>query len=174
MPHGTGRGTAHGDLTRVILAVGHETVEIGDAVLFGPFGVDGDGGGVGVDAADRDIVLIGIVGHILRQVGRDLPGDHADGVAVGIGIGDGLMADNAAGAGQVVDGDGLAKLLLKSGAEGAQAVIRAAAGAPGVDGVDALAGIVRGEGGRSHDGHGQHHDESQCQNLLTGFHLGPP
>ena len=174
MPHGAGGRTAHGDLTGVILAVGDKAVQIGDIVVRRPLGVDRDGGCVGVDAADGDVVFIGVLGHILGHIGRELPGDHADGVAVGIRIRDGFVADNAAGTGQVVNGDGLAELLLKGCAEGTQAVVRAAAGAPGVDRVDALGGIVRRKCGRSHHGHGQHQNQCDSNDFLAGFHVCPP
>ena len=158
----------------MILAVGNKAVKIGDVIVSRPLGIDGDGGSVGVDAADGDIVLIGVLGHILGQIGRDLPGDHAHGVAVGIGIGDGLVADDAAGAGQVIHGSGLSQLLVQSSAERAQAAVGAAAGAPGADHVDALGGIVRRKRGGSHHGHGQHQNQCDCNEFLAGFHFYPP
>ena len=150
------------------LAVVDEGLQIGDAVVGRPLGVDGDGGSVGVDAAEGNVILIGVFGHLQGAVGSQLPGDHADGVAVGLSVGNGLVADHAAGAGLVVDGDGLAKLLLKRGAESAQAVVGAAAGAPGVDGEDALGGVVRSVGGGSH--HGQRQHENQCHGKKL-FHV---
>ena len=169
MPDGAGGGAAHGDLTGVSLAVVDEGLQIGDAVVGRPLGVDGDGSGVGVDAAEGNVVLIGVLGHVQGAVGSQLPGDHADGVAVGLRVGNGLVADDAAGAGLVVNGNGLAKLLLERGAEGAQAVVRAAAGSPGVDGGDALAGIIRGKSGGSEDGQGHHQNQGHGKKLLHGF-----
>ena len=164
VPDRAGGRTAHGDLTRVILAVGDEAGHVGDVVVLRPLGVDRDGGGVGVHAAQGDVVLIGVLGHVLRQIGGELPCDHAEGVAVRIGIGNGLMADDAAGAGEVVNREGDAQLLLEGSAEGAQAVVRAAAGAPGADHGDALVGIV----GKSGGGEADYHDDCQkdCEQFL--------
>ena len=142
-------------------AVGHEAGQVLDAVVGGPLGVHGDAGGVGVHAAQRIVVLIGVIGHVQRLVGGQLEGDHAEGVAVGVGISDGLVAGDAGGAGAVVNGDGLAQLLLQRGGERAQAAVGAAARGPGVDGGQALGGEVLGKGRGHAADHDDRNDESK-------------
>ena len=170
VPDRTGRGTAHHDLARMSLGVLDESSQIGDVVGSSPLGVDGDGGGVDVDAAQRIIVLIGVIGHLLSQVGGELEGHHAHGVAVRIGISDGLVADNAAGAGEVVNGQGLAELLFKRQAERTQAGVGAAAGAPGADHGDAL-GRILGRGRDGRQAHNQHERDDESEKLLHRIFL---
>ena len=166
MPDGGGGGAAHHDLTRMSLAVLNEGGHVGDAVGGSPLGVDGDGRSVGVDAADRIVVLIGVIGHFLRLVARKLEGDHAHGVAVRIGIGDGLVAGNAGSAGQVVDGQGHAQLLVERFAEGTQAGIGAAAGAPRANDGNAFGRIL----GRGRDGRQAHHENESNRQSKKLFH----
>ena len=143
------------------LAVVNEGRQIGDAVVGSPLGVHGHGRRVGVDTADRVVVLIGVIAHVAGLVGGQLEGDHADGVAVRISVGDGLVAGNAGSAGLVVNGDGNAELLLQCGAESAQAVIRSAAGRPRIDRDQALGGVVRsGRDGSQTQNHGQGNHQS--------------
>ena len=152
------------------LRILNEGGDVGDAVGSSPLGVNGDGRSIGVDAAQRDVVLIGVIGHLLSQVGGELEGDHAEGVAVVVGVSNGLVADNAAGAGQVVNGQGHAKLLFQSQAERTQAGVSAAASAPGADNGDAL-GRILGRGRDGRHAHNQNERDDESEKLLHGRFL---
>ena len=88
--------TAHLHLTGVSLAVINETGQVGDAVVSSPLCADGDGSCVGVDAAQGSVILPGQFTGTQLLVGSQLEGDHTDGVAVGVGVCDRLMAQDAA------------------------------------------------------------------------------
>ena len=144
MPDRSVGRTAHLHLTGVSLAVINETGQVGDAVVSSPLCADGDGSCVGVDAAQGSVILPGQLTGTQLLVGGQLEGDHTDGVAVGVGICDCLMAQNAAAARLVIDGQGDAQVLAHSLAECAQAGVRAAACRPGADDRDALGGVIGG------------------------------
>ena len=144
MPDRSVGRTAHLHLTGVSLAVINETGQVGDAVVSSPLCADGDGSCVGVDAAQGSVVLPSQLAGAQLLVGSQLEGDHADGVAVGVGVCDGLMAQDAAAASLVIDSQGDAQVLAHSLAECAQAGVRAAACRPGADDGNTLGGVVGG------------------------------
>ena len=144
MPDRSVGRTAHLHLTGVSLAVINETGQVGDAVVSSPLCADGDGSCVGVDAAQGSVVLPSQLAGAQLLVGSQLEGDHADGVAVGVGVCDGLMAQDAAAARLVIDGQGHTQILAHCLAECAQAGVRAAACRPGADDRDALGGVIGG------------------------------
>ena len=98
--------TAHLHLTGVSLAVINETGQVGDAVVSSPLCADGDGSCVGVDAAQGSVILPGQFTGAQLLVGSQLEGDHTDGVAVGVGVCDRLMAQDAAAASLVIGQSG--------------------------------------------------------------------
>ena len=159
VPNGSVGRAAHLDLARMRLAVVDEAGQIGDVVSLGPLGVDGDGRSVGVDAAERLIILVGQLGRAEVLVGGELKGDHADGVAVRLSIRDGLMADDSAAAGAVVNRQRNAQILAHRLAEGAENSIRSAAGTPRADDRNTLGRVLRSR-----------RDGSQTQNHGQGNH----
>ena len=144
MPDRSVGRTAHLHLTGVSLAVINETGQVGDAVVSSPLCADGDGSCVGVDAAQGSVILPGQFTGAQLLIGSQLEGDHTDGVAVGVGICDSLMAQDAAAASLVIDSQGDAQVLAHSLAECAQAGVRAAACRPGADDGNTLGGVVGG------------------------------
>ena len=144
MPDRSVGGAAHLHLTGVSLAVVDEAGQVGDAVACSPLCADGDGSCVGVDAAQGSVVLPSQLAGAQLLVGSQLEGDHADGVAVGVGVCDGLMAQDAAAARLVIDGQGHTQILAHCLAECAQAGVRAAACRPGADDGNTLGGVVGG------------------------------
>ena len=98
--------------------------------------------------ADGHEVLHGVVAQALHDVGAQGGQVHeAQGIAVGLGLGQGCPADGAGAALLVVDDDGLADVLVGVGAEDAGGVVGAGAGLVGHDHVHGLAGGPAGGGG---------------------------
>ena len=98
-------------------------------------------------------------------VGGQLKGDHADGVAVGLGIRNGLVADDSAAAGAVVNRQGDAQVTAHGIAERAEHRIRSAAGSPRADHGDTLGRVISSRG----DGHHAQHEregDHQSNQLL--------
>ena len=86
-------------------------------------GIDHQDVGLGADQADRDEILLGVVVQLLveRGVGgEDAVVAHQQRVAVGSGTGDLLGGDVAAGAGPVLDDEGLVQDVLKPPADDAR------------------------------------------------------
>lgn len=75
-------------------------------------------------AAQGSVILPGQFTGTQLLVGSQLEGDHTDGVAVGVGVCDRLMAQDAAAASLVIDSQGDAQVLAHSLAECAQAGVR--------------------------------------------------
>jgi len=73
-------------LARMRLAVVDEARQIGDVVGLRPISIHGDRSSVGVDAAERLIVFVGQGRGAQMRISGKLEGDHADGVAIRIGI----------------------------------------------------------------------------------------
>jgi hypothetical protein len=118
-----------------------------------------DAGRIGVHQPDGRVRRAGELGQALPVHHADLDGGQADRVAVGRGRRDRRVADDAAAAGAVDHGHGLAEFLLHQAAEDARGGIGAAAGPPGHDQRDRTGRVVlrgggQGRGGQGHGGKG--------------------
>jgi hypothetical protein len=100
---------------------------------------------VGIDKRDRRVRRAVELGQFLPVHHPDLDGDDADRVAVGRGLGDRAVTDDATAAGAVHDVDRLAQLLFEQYADDAGRRVGAAAGSPRHDQRDRALG-VGGEG----------------------------
>ena len=142
-----------------------------DVVVLG-VDVDGHAGRIGVVQRDRGIVLVAEFGQADPMHHRDLDRDDADRVAVRLGRGDGLVADDAAAAGAVDHVHRHAELVLHDLGDHPAGGVGAAAGGPGHDHLDRALGIF-GAGGTVDQGNRGHGND--CPSNHDGaFHLSFP
>lgn len=95
-------------------------------------------------------------------VGSQLEGDHADSVAIRIGIRNRLVADDSAAAGAVVNRQSDAQILAHRFAESAENSVGSAAGTPRADDGDTLGRVIRsGRDSSQTKDHGQSNHQSE-------------
>src|ERR1700716_3007938 len=100
----------------------------------------------GGDLRDGREVALEIVGELRDHGGRDREGSDAaeqQCVAVGLRLGDGVIADDESAAGPVLDDDGLAEFLPQLLRENARTIVGGAAGGLRDDELYGALGILR-------------------------------
>ena len=150
----------------VLLAVGDQGFQVGEAVVVG---ADDDDGGLGHVVADGSKALHRVGAHLVDDgAGEVRQVDEADGHAVGIGVSQLGPADGAGAALAVLDDDGLAHILLGVLGENAGGVVGTGTGLVGDDHGDGAVGrkVSRGDAAQRED---HHQSQSECKDLFHWY-----